>query len=152
MDILDLVPSTKDVPVDGGAVTVRGLPNRVVFGLFDRFRELLILVLGGGVDIPRAITRSPDVCLAIMAAGAGVAGDEKREAALDALPTWSQAAIIEAILDRTCGAEGVGPFVSRMAGLLTPRDSTAGNGAAAEDTGGELTPLVPPAGLSQRLN
>src|SRR5947209_3899053 len=143
MDILDLVLSTAEVAVEGGTLTVRGLSNRTVFALFEKYPKLLSLLLGGGIDIVALITATPDASLTSMAAGLGVAGDAERTAKLDALPLESQAAIVEKILERTCPG-GVGPFVSRIAALLTPRKAEPEPAAAEEEIGGALTPLVPP--------
>lgn len=145
MDILDLAPAaTEDVAVEGGTLTVRGLSNRQVFGLFKAFPELLNLLLGGSIDIGKAISVTPDMSLAVMAAGLGIA-DDKRMAALDALPIESQFAILEAIVRRTCPG-GVGPFVSRIADLLTPK--AIPEQKAQEDQGGELTTLPAPPAVS----
>lgn len=119
MDAFNIAPpAAVNVPVDGGEVSVRGLSNRVVFKILAVHPELAAVVSGGGVDFVRAMSMAPDACLALMAAGAGVAGDADKESALDALPMESQLDVLSAIVRRTCPG-GVGPFVSRLLAMWT---------------------------------
>lgn len=146
-DILDYQPRAEDVALGEITLKVRGLSNRAVFDLFDRFPALLHFCTGGTLDLMAIMAATPDCSVAIMMAGLGIAADdEARKAKLDALPMAAQYAISAAVVRCTCYPDEFGPFVSKLAALFRAQEET--KAPAQEDNGGDLTPMVPPAVLS----
>ncbi|RUW73686.1 hypothetical protein, partial [Mesorhizobium sp. M2A.F.Ca.ET.067.02.1.1] len=96
--LLDIAPLTEKVSVGGKSLVVYGVSASGLVSLIARFPEIRMLMNGKEVDVGSLMTIGGDAIAAIIAAGIGLPGDEKQEAAAARLPLEIQADILAAII------------------------------------------------------
>lgn len=127
--LIDVVPASKDVPIQGGAVTLKvfGLSFLAIAQLIETFPLVSDLFNGGegklNFSVEKLVASVPGLVSATIAAASGHPGDAKWRAAAEGLAADDQAALFEAILKLTM-PEGIGPFVARVTRAL---GTVAGN-------------------------
>jgi hypothetical protein len=109
VSLLDIAPSSKQIH----GVTVCGISAHGLAMLLPRFPELQQLMKGQGLSPEQIIKIAPTAVAAIIAAGCGLAGDEKAEAIASRMPVEQQFDFLEAIGSVTF-TSGFGPFVKRL--------------------------------------
>lgn len=130
--LTDIAVATRDVPVPGGTLRIRGLSLQAIADLIARFPAIGQLTAGEDVtfDAASLMRLGPDAVAAAIAAAAGNPGDEAAErAARENLSLEVQTEIVEAILALTLPS-GIGPFIARLAALM--RGARAGRSVATE--------------------
>lgn len=126
--LLDIVPETKTVTVQGKDIEVFGVSTRGIAHLIGTFPELKKALAGKKQDFTpeRLMKLLPDCVASIIAAGCGMPGDKEAEKLADKLSASDQLDLLEAIIKLTM-PDGVGPFVERLnaLGLLGRPAATA---------------------------
>jgi hypothetical protein len=137
VSLLDIVPVTKMVPVNGQNVEVRGLGLKDIAYLIVNHPEVKKLFNGGGdttFSIDDVLLKAPGVAYDIIVCGTGNVGSERAREIVEALPVDSQFDLIKAIVEETFrSAGGPGPFVAKVASLLSA-ESVAGIMASASSS------------------
>lgn len=120
VSLLDIVPATETVTVQGQAVAVQGVSATGVAHLLGRFAEIRAMLAGRIIDPDKLVTMGGPIVAAIIAAGCGHAGNADAERIAGSLGVDEQADLLAVILRLTL-PQGVGPFVEKltaMGGLL----------------------------------
>lgn len=135
MNLHNIAPATKAVPLGRGAVEVTGLSLRKLENLVVDYPELVSLAVGGKVDLASFIVRAPDASLAIFSLGcvraarrrwwwgwwrrATTLDDAALMKAFDQAPAGQQVGILAAIVELTfSGGERAAPFLKRLAAAV----------------------------------
>jgi hypothetical protein len=111
--LLDIAPLTETVTVRDHSVEVTGVSAKGVAQLLLRFPELRALISGRDVGLDQLLALGGDIIAAVIAAGCGMLGDERAEAAAGRLGLDDQAALLAAIMKLTM-PQGIGPFVDKL--------------------------------------
>lgn len=113
VSLVDIVPQTRAVRVNGGEIELRGLGLRQIAGLLVRFPELRKLLVAGApeIDLDALIADAPDAVGTIIAEAAGQ--PEAADNIADALPLEEIADCLFAIGELTM-PNGPAPFFDRL--------------------------------------
>jgi hypothetical protein len=112
--LLDIAPLTQTITVRDHPIEVAGVSAKGVAQLLLRFPELRALISGREVGLDQLLALGGDIIAAVIAAGCGVPGDERAEAAAGRLGLDDQAELLAAIMKLTM-PQGIGPFVEKLA-------------------------------------
>jgi hypothetical protein len=136
VSLIDIVPQTRLVQINGGEVELRGLGLRQVAGLLVRFPELRKAFVEGApaFDIEELLALAPDAIGSIIAEAAGQ--PEAADNIADALALDDLAECLLAVRDLTM-PNGPAPFLDRLTRLLS-------GGAAAVPNGRDQDTSTPP--------
>ncbi len=127
LGLLDVLPQSEVVEVNGKKLEVYGISARGVGELLTRFPDLVKLfdaAVEGDVKTDILKTVAPAAIAPIIAAACGNIGDANAEAIAEHLSIETQVQILDAAR-RLTFKEGLGPFVRRfesMMGGTTPVD------------------------------
>jgi len=133
VSLADLVPQSEAVTVRGTELSVSAV---TAFGLAALIRDFpdVAKILDGKVASPMAfLNEMPQVAVALMAHGLGVADRPQEVAAIARLGAGDQAAILAAVL-RLTSPEGIGPFVSLIEALGGKAQAAAASASKAPAT------------------
>jgi hypothetical protein len=136
VSLIDIVPQTRRVQINGGEVELRGLGLRQVAGLLVRFPELRKAFVEGApaFDVEELLVLAPDAIGSLIAEAAGQ--PEAADNIADALALDDLAECLLAVRDLTM-PNGPAPFLDRLTRLL-------GDGAAAVPNGRDQDMSTPP--------
>jgi hypothetical protein len=117
VSLVDIIPQTRRVRINGGEVELRGLGLRHIADLFVRFPELRKLFVDGApeMDMDLLIAGAPDAVAAIIATAAGQ--PEAEHTIADALPIDEIMDCLLAVRDLTM-PNGPAPLLDRLTRLL----------------------------------
>jgi hypothetical protein len=110
--LFDIGAPTEVVAINGAEHKVRGLPLRVIVDLLKDY-PLIIGMLGKGLTAEAIVAQGPAAVSLIIAAGYGMADDEKARKAAADLPLDVQLDLIAGIVKATLGG-GAGPFADKI--------------------------------------
>jgi hypothetical protein len=110
--LFDIGPPTEIVAINGAEQKVRGLPLRVIVDLLKEY-PAIIGMLGKGLTAEAVVGQGPAAVSLIIAAGYGMADDEKARKAAADLPLDVQLDLIAGIVKATLGG-GAGPFADKL--------------------------------------
>lgn len=118
MDLIDLLPVSESVPVNGKSIAVTGLSAKTIFGLFKRFPELANVMSGDvqQMDAAKLMETGGDIVSAIIAAGLGHGGETSVEATINQMAVDTQVDLLSAVIKVTMPS-GVGPFMEKLSRL-----------------------------------
>jgi hypothetical protein len=129
--ILDIVPHTETVSIEGTDIIVRGVGIDAIARALSIAPELADVMKPGGtqrLDASSLLIAAPMAIHIIIAEAAGTP-DEATIKAVGCLPFWAQVDLVEAII-RLSFPDGIIPFVARLTGLLGDAPGARRNGAA----------------------
>jgi hypothetical protein len=110
--LFDIGPPTEIVSINGTDHKVRGLPLRIIVDLLKDY-PAIIGMLGKGLTAEAVVAQGPAAVSLIIAAGYGMADDEKARKAAADLPLDVQLDLIAGIVNATLGG-GAGPFADKV--------------------------------------
>ena len=143
--LLDIVPLTTTVSVNGTEITVRGVGIDAIACAMSASPDLAALMRPGGVilsDPASLLMAAPAALHGVIAEACGMAGDAAALEVVRTLPFHSQVDLVEAIIKLSFPG-GVLPFVPRLTGLLGSVPTPAAAAApAVNGTGGDLVEPV----------
>jgi hypothetical protein len=115
LNLADLAPMSKDVPIGKSFLTVYGISARDGLRIFQRYPKILGMV-GEGFDIKTFLSVAPEAVAAIIAASTGDLDNEQAELNAGRLGLETQFDILEAVGGLTF-TNGFAPFVMRIMAL-----------------------------------
>jgi hypothetical protein len=110
--LFDIGPPTEIVAINCVEHKVRGLPLRIIVDLLKDY-PAIIGMLGKGLTAEAVVAQGPAAVSLIIAAGYGMADDEKARKAAADLPLDVQLDLIAGIVKATLGG-GAGPFADKL--------------------------------------
>jgi hypothetical protein len=136
VSLVDIIPQTRRVQINGGEVELRGLGLRHIADLFVRFPELRKLFVEGApeMDMDTLIAGAPDAVAAIIASAAGQ--PEAEDTIADALPIDEIMDCLLVVRDLTM-PNGPAPLLDRLTRLL-------GGAVVVGPSGREVVTNMPP--------
>lgn len=114
--LLDIAPASEVVNVRGSEVTVSAISITDIAAILKRFPDVRKVLAGRNITVESLFELVPEAIIAVIAAGAGHAGNEEAEKKVASLSIDDQFALLTAIFKITF-REGVGPFVARLRAL-----------------------------------
>jgi hypothetical protein len=139
-DLLDLAPASDTVSVRGKTLAVSGISSKGIIALLRRFPAMADIFTSGSnaSDVEKlsglVVAIGGDLVGAIIAAGLGYPGDERREQVAANLGAGDQFDLIEAIV-RVTFPNGLAPLVAKVKALR--------GGAAINPTLATMRPVQP---------
>lgn len=121
-DLLDLAPASETVPIRGKNLAVSGVSAKGIISLLRRFPAMadIFTAESGASDVEKlsglVVAIGGDLVGAVIAAGLGHPGDEKREQVAAGLGAGEQFDLVEAIV-RVTFPNGIAPLVEKVRAL-----------------------------------
>ncbi|AEH88197.1 phage pre-tape measure protein [Mesorhizobium opportunistum] len=118
-DLLDLAPAAEVVPIRGKKLSVSGISSKGIIALLRRFPAMSDIFTGesSASNVEKlaglVVAIGGDLVGAIIAAGLGYPGDEKREKVAADLVAGEQFDLVEAIV-RVTFPNGLAPLVEKV--------------------------------------
>lgn len=153
MSLKNLKPLSATVIIRGEPITVGGVTNDGIWGLYMRF-PIIPKWLSGNATMEDIMQSAPDALAAIIAAGCGDPGDPEAEAVASKLSIDETATLLEKIIPFTM-PDGLGPFVLKVnaigLALAGPQASSDGK-SKADGISPEASKRSLPAGIERKTS
>lgn len=134
LGLLDIAPQSEDIALGNDKfLKVSGISFADIVTLLQRFPDAQTWIAGAKLDPDRLLKIGPDAVAAIIAAAAGLIGDKKAEEVASKLGVETQLDALEAI-GRLTFRSGFGPFVQRIAGLVSLARAVSASSGKGPDT------------------
>jgi len=122
LNLTDLAPMSKDIPVGDSYLTVQGISAKTGLEIIKRFPKILGMVTGEKFDLGAFVTVAPDAVAAIIAAAVGQLGDKEAEERASEIGFEYQMDLLEAVGGMTF-TKGFAPFAQRIMTLANAANS-----------------------------